>query len=101
MKSAHTFEDLSQVSGFELFQNYPDPFSFETTIWFALSEKEHVRIEVYDAIGRSIKTITDQEYNSGYHKVVFENEGLSEGNYFYRIQAGSFHDVKQMIVFDN
>ena len=35
---------------------------------------------------------------AGYHSVQFNAGNLSSGVYFYRLQAGSFVDVKKMLI---
>jgi hypothetical protein len=97
-KSATVFDDYEPENRFELFQNYPNPFQTETTIWFALPETDQVRIELFDAIGRKIEVLTNQEYPSGYNCVRFENGNLVGGYYYYRIVVGEYQDVKRMII---
>ena len=65
--------------------NFPNPFSGETQINFSVNHRKHVKVEVYDTIGRKIQTLTDQEYGAGFHSVNFDGSGLASGIYFYRI----------------
>ena len=73
--------------GFELFENYPNPFKEITTIGFKVPESSRVVIRVYDIRGSLIKTVTDREYGSGSYEVYLENENLSGGIYFYTMDA--------------
>ena len=84
-------------------QNYPNPFNPTTTISFSVPQKEYVRIEVYDILGKLIKTIVDKEVGAGNYSVVWEGNDqagakVASGMYLYRIQAGSFSSVKKMLM---
>ena len=41
-------------------------------------------------------TITDKTFRAGQHEIVFNGNDIASGIYFYRIDAGNFHDVKKM-----
>lgn len=83
---------------YQLFQNYPNPFNSSTQIKFYLQDPNDVNIEVYNTLGKRIKTLLKKRLNAGHHEVIFKAQDLSSGIYFYRIQAGAFQDVKQMIL---
>lgn len=78
--------------------NYPNPFNPETNIEFALSENAHVTIDVYNIIGQKVATLINDALEAGTHNVRFNAVNLPSGIYFYRMQAGSFNDVKKMIL---
>lgn len=65
--------------------NYPNPFYQNTRILFSVNRSKHVKIEVFDAIGRRVQTLTDREYGAGFHSLPFKGNGLAAGVYFYRI----------------
>ena len=46
----------------------------------------------------NVKTLLKKRLNAGHHEVIFNAQSLSSGIYFYRIQAGTFQDVKKMIL---
>jgi hypothetical protein len=83
---------------YQLFQNYPNPFNPSTQIKFYLSDPNYVKIEVYNTLGKRIKTLLKKRLNAGHHEVIFNAQDLSTGIYFYRIQAGAFQDVKKMVL---
>jgi len=83
---------------FNLQQNYPNPFNPSTTISFALPQKEHVELRIYDMLGREIATLVSKDLNAGRHEVVFDAGNLSSGVYFYRIQAGNFSQLRKLIL---
>jgi len=88
---------------FILCQNYPNPFNPETNIRFNLPERLHVKIRVFDMLGRQIALIKDEVMNPGEQKVVFNAKNLSSGVYIYRVEAEgsnghSFNAVNKMIL---
>lgn len=74
---------------FSLEQNYPNPFNPSTTIRFAIPLDAHVSLKIYDILGREVTTLVDGKYRAGNYNVVFDAKDLSNGVYFYRIQAKS------------
>jgi hypothetical protein len=83
---------------YQLFQNYPNPFNSLTQIKFYLQDPNDVTIEVYNTLGKRIKTLLKKRLNAGHHEVIFNAQDLSSGIYFYKLQAGAFQDVKKMIL---
>jgi hypothetical protein len=91
-------------NGFSLLQNYPNPFNPSTTIYYDLPADSHVKILIYDILGREVRSLVDEQESAGYQKVRFDIQGVASGVYFYRIQADPlkggkmFSDVKKMMV---
>ena len=89
---------------YKLEENFPNPFNPSTTIYYDLPADSHVRIMVYDILGREVRLIVDEQESAGYQKVRFDVQGVASGVYFYRIQAEpikggkTFSDVKKMMV---
>jgi hypothetical protein len=74
-------QEYREIPGeFELSQNYPNPFNPGTTIAYQLPEPTWLRIEIYDILGkkvRTLKSLTRQE--AGYYTIVWDgrNNGAS------------------------
>jgi hypothetical protein len=90
------FPTRAEESGglaFTLHQNYPNPFSRNTTIRYELSEPGPVRLELFDLAGRSVRTLVDEVLPAGAHTTALDGEGLAAGSYIYRIasEAGTDH----------
>jgi len=75
-------------SRFTLAQNYPNPFNASTNIQFEISDGAHVRIAVYDVLGRMVTLLTDQVYTSGIHDLTWDASAQASGIYFYRMESG-------------
>jgi M6 family metalloprotease-like protein len=80
-------------------QNYPNPFNPATVIPFALPEAGHVRIAVFDLLGREVAVLVNGRQEAGYHTSTFDATGLTSGAYFARMTTGSFvKTVRLMLV---
>ncbi len=77
--------------GFQLHQNYPNPFSDETTLLFEIDEAANVTIEVFDLLGRRMGALVDALYAPGQHSVVFDagpGGTYADGVYIVRMRVG-------------
>jgi len=83
---------------YRLEQNYPDPFNPVTTIRYALPEGVFVRLSVFNLLGQEVRTLVNDIQGPGYKSVSFDAGGLPSGVYTYRISAGTFTDVKRMLL---
>lgn len=86
---------------YALFQNYPNPFNPETEIRFALPEAIHVMVQIFNTLGKEIRTLTNRTYAAGFHTLRWDGKDqngnpVSSGVYLYRLQAGTFVQVKKM-----
>ncbi len=67
---------------------FPNPFNPGTTILFELPVPTDARLSVYDMLGREVSVLVNGRTEAGVHRVPFDARGLSNGLYFYRLQAG-------------
>ena len=56
---------------------------------------------MYDVLGREVATLVDAQYEAGYHSVRWDGKdkngySVSSGVYLYKLEAGSFTQVKKM-----
>ncbi len=86
------------IKNYRLYQNYPNPFNPNTRIKFALPKKCDVNLSVYNLLGQKVAVLLNQTMEAGYHEVVFNGGGLSNGVYFYRLESGKFSAVKKLIL---
>lgn len=77
--------DEAVARTFTLEQNSPNPFSRSTSISYRLMERGHVRLQVFDALGREVATLVYEVKEAGGHEVTFSRKGLNPGVYFYRL----------------
>lgn len=88
---------------YSLMQNYPNPFNPSTQIVFSIPKNNSlVKLTVYDALGREISTLVNEQLNAGTYEVDFKGEsvigGLSSGIYFYRLETNDYVKTMKMIM---
>lgn len=83
---------------FSLQQNYPNPFNPATTIRCQLPASGHVRLAVYDVLGREVAVLANENFNAGEYAFRLDGSGLASGVYFARLMAGSFVATTKMIL---
>ena len=88
---------LRELHSYELLQNRPNPFHGVTRIPYELGERGHVRIAVYDLLGRLMTVLVDGHREAGRHHVSFDGAGLTGGVYLYELRAGGRQETRRMI----
>lgn len=79
-------------------QNIPNPFNPSTEISYFLSQPEHVRISVYDIVGRQIAILVDAQTQAGWHSVRFDGSNVPSGLYMYRLESGGNTVTRKMML---
>ena len=85
-----------------LHQNYPNPFNPVTKLRYTIPKNSLVSINIYDMLGRQVKTLINQTQDAGYRSVIWDatndyGKPVSAGIYLYQIQAGEYMQTQQMV----
>jgi len=93
---------------FELFQNYPNPFNPTTKIRFNIPSLTRrgagvVVLKVYDALGREVQTLVNEQIQPGTYEVDFpaptgDGSNYSSGVYYYTLSSGDYIETKKMVL---
>ena len=81
-----------------LFQNYPNPYNAVTRIRYAVAEHGKVEVNLYDALGRQVRTLVKGEFLPGEYEVTVSSDDLPSGCYIYRLTTQHFSTAKIMVV---
>ncbi|HUI30476.1 MAG TPA: T9SS type A sorting domain-containing protein [Candidatus Acidoferrales bacterium] len=84
--------------GFKLYQNYPNPFNPTTAISYQLPDISHVTLEIYDVLGREVRTLVNEVEKAGRYDVMFDADNLSSGVYFCKLVVTSNEERRFMAV---
>ncbi len=109
---AYEFQDSVAVSDENLqssilkiqLSNYPNPFNPSTSIMFNVKQNsDFVNLEVYNIKGQKVKTLINEEMQSGKHSIIWsglddENKPVSSGIYFYKLKTNKKESVKRMLL---
>ena len=78
---------------------YPNPFHTQTTIAYQLGTAATVHLAIFDATGRTVQTLVDQQpMDNGIHEVLFSTENLENGFYIARLQVGQAVLLQKMVL---
>ena len=74
--------------GLRLDGGSPNPFRETSEIAYEVSTDEPVRLDVYDALGRHVRTLADGPHARGRYTATLSADDLSSGVYLVRLTAG-------------
>lgn len=83
---------------FSLYQNFPNPFNPYTSIRFDLPVSSHVKLSVFDIMGREITILVNEPLEVGKYDTQWDATGYPSGVYFYRIVTSDQIVTKKMIL---
>jgi hypothetical protein len=91
---------------YHLYQNYPNPFNPSTVISFQLPVFSHVKLIIYDILGREVTKLIDEDRLAGYHSITWNAKNVASGLYYYKLMvnganpltAGNYVQVRKMIL---
>lgn len=86
---------------FNLYQNYPNPFNQQTIIRYKLKEPIFIELNIYELLGKKVKTIAGGHHKAGEYRVLWDGlndnrENLASGIYLCSLIArheGSLSEV--------
>ena len=83
--------------GITLIENYPNPFTQNTTIKFTTSGG-HTLIQIINTLGQVIDTPVDSDYPvAGTYTIQWNSQSHSAGIYYARLQNGNIQQLRTMI----
>ena len=91
------------LNDFVLYQNYPNPFNPVTRIDYYIPKATFVTINIFDLLGRQIKTLVKQEGQIGKHSVTWDginqkNEKVPSSIYFYKLETKENKIIRKMVL---
>jgi hypothetical protein len=94
-----SYSPSAVLERFELLQNFPNPFNPSTRIGFTLQVSGLTSLKIYDAIGREVATLVNENLEAGvYHQRTFDASHLSSGIFVARLQCGTQMKTSKMIL---
>jgi uncharacterized repeat protein (TIGR01451 family) len=94
-------EDLALAESYRIDAAYPNPFTNEATVRFAVREAQSVRAEVYDALGRRVQVLHDGPVLADALQTLrIDGRGLADGVYVVRFTGETFTASQKVLVVD-
>jgi len=96
-------DPLAAGRGVVVEQNRPNPFNPFTTISYHVERESRVTIRVFNAGGRLVRTLVDEDQAPGAHETSWDGNlsggsAAASGVYFYRVDAVGESVTKKMMV---
>ena len=82
----------------ELTDSYPNPFNPTTSINYGLQKDGYVEIMVYDASGRLVEELVNQNQTAGYHSITWNASNQASGMYFAKMVAGEVVQTQKLVL---
>jgi len=79
-------------------QNYPNPFNPATTITYQLPKDGLATLKIFDILGNEIRTLVNEQKETGKYTVHFDASSLASGMYVYQLRVNDYIAVKKMML---
>jgi len=89
-------------NGFSLYQNFPNPFNPITTINYDLPENKHVKITIYNMLGKQIKILVNKYKPPGRYEAKWAGtdrfgKQVATGVYLVIMQTRNFSQARKIV----
>jgi flagellar hook assembly protein FlgD len=97
----------SQPTGrFALLPSLPNPFERTTAIRLEVPRASEVRVEVFDALGRRVRTLANQVFPPGVHSLEWDGSDargvrMGPGVYVVRMMSDGFRQEQRVVWLGN
>ena len=96
-------ERAARPNSFVLHQNAPNPFNPSTVVSYELGQEGWVELEIFDLLGRKVRTLVDERRGSGSHVAAWDGRDdrgaqVATGAYLYRLRAGGFVASRKLLL---
>jgi pimeloyl-ACP methyl ester carboxylesterase len=91
-------EKINNPSGLQLMQNFPNPFSHNSTINYFIPESGHVSLILYNSYGHEIITVVDEVQNSGLHSIPIDGSTFEQGIYLLTLRYKNTPQSRKLVV---
>jgi hypothetical protein len=100
--SAGSVPSPEMVHGFRI-RAVPNPFVASTALTYTLPRDGHLRLEVYDPMGRSVRRLLDSRQIAGTHAVTWDGRDdaghlAASGVYILRLEAEGISDSRKLLL---
>jgi len=79
-------------------QNFPNPFNGSTRFELNLKNNADVTVEVYNVLGKLVKSMNLTDLTAGINTVTLDLAGLNSGLYTYSVTVGSEKLTRTLMV---
>ena len=77
---------------------YPNPFNPSTRLRFTLNTSAHVKLEVFNLLGQSVKTLVDAQMTAGEYESEFSCSDCASGLYLARLSLPNTMMTRKLLL---
>lgn len=91
----------TDLDGFSLEQNFPNPFNAGTSIRYQIPAQAHVLAKIFSVTGREVRTLVDERQPAGTYRLNWDGtdrtgKAVASGIYLLRLRAGGKTQMVKM-----
>jgi hypothetical protein len=90
--------EITKASTFTMSQNYPNPVNGNTRFDLNLNANSDVTVELYNVLGKLVKTETLTNLNAGSNVITLDLAGFNAGLYTYSVTVGAEKLTRTLMV---
>jgi hypothetical protein len=99
----HGPESGDTPSAFALYPVAPNPVRGSAVIRYDLPARSHVSLKVYNLLGQLVSTVRNGVEEAGFKSAAWDGRsssgrGIAAGVYFYELIAGSYRDIRTLVL---
>lgn len=95
-KTGTFIEDIEIFDLIEL-KAFPNPFSTNTQIEYALARASRVDITIYNSVGSKVAELNSSDQQAGTYSYTWGEEQIASGLYYLLIKAGDYTEVVKLL----
>ena len=86
------------VLEYKLDQNYPNPFNPVSIINYSIKDNCHVKLVIYDILGRELLTLVNENKIAGKYSSEFNASSLPSEVYIYKLTTKNYSQARKMLL---
>jgi hypothetical protein len=90
--------EITKANSFSMSQNYPNPVNGTTRFELNLNANSDVTVELYNVLGKLVKTETLNNLNAGSNVITLDLAGFNAGLYTYSVTVGAEKVTRTLMV---
>ena len=93
--------DSLNANSIQILACYPNPFNKSTLFQYKIGKRNHVRLDIYNALGKKVKSLVEEVQEAGNYVTKWDgsngfNQPLPSGAYFIKMHSGEHNMIKKI-----
>jgi PKD repeat protein len=79
-------------------ENYPNPFSDNTTVSYSIKKDASIELNILDLLGNKVASLENENKQAGNYSVNWNSEGVAQGMYLLQLKVNNAVSTKKLII---